>query len=270
MNISKYIKTFAVGALIAPFIAGCDSVDEKDRFIEMPPVESDRVVLLEDFTGQMCTNCPDAHAVMELLSEQYKEKLICVSIHAGSFGLQQGVFGGAEGTGGMTGLMIKEGDELAKKAGVESYPAGVIDGGPVTDYNSWATVVDNAFKVPSTAVIEGTAVLEENKIKVTAMVEAGAQINGKISLWVLEDNIVAMQSVHGNTKMDYIHDHVFRGAIGELFGNDINVGHGEQKSVEYSTEVLSYWNTSNLSVVVFVSDGKGAVLQAALFPVTAE
>ena len=70
MKINNIFKSFAIGAILAPLAAGCDSVDENDRYIEMPPVESNRVVLLEDFTGQYCVNCPDAHEVMEQLAEQ--------------------------------------------------------------------------------------------------------------------------------------------------------------------------------------------------------
>lgn len=61
----KFSKIYALLMASAMVLGGCDQVDENDRLIELPAVESQRVVLLEEFTGQRCINCPAAHEVVK-------------------------------------------------------------------------------------------------------------------------------------------------------------------------------------------------------------
>ncbi|MGZ4090555.1 MAG: hypothetical protein ACXVNO_07530, partial [Bacteroidia bacterium] len=44
-----------------------------------------RKVFLEDYTGHTCGNCPAAAIVSENLSEQYKDSLVAIAVHAGFF-----------------------------------------------------------------------------------------------------------------------------------------------------------------------------------------
>ena len=76
---------------MSPVLFGsCDEVDEADRYIEVEQIVPKRTVLLEEFTGQWCMNCPSAHAIVNSLKEQYGESFISVSIHAGGFGIAEG------------------------------------------------------------------------------------------------------------------------------------------------------------------------------------
>ena len=56
---------FAIAAASIGII-GCNDIDSDERFIELPPIEGNRVVLLEDYTGQSCPNCPEGHRVISL------------------------------------------------------------------------------------------------------------------------------------------------------------------------------------------------------------
>ena len=91
MKTSKIIISLALAATAFGFTA-CDEVDEADRFKELGKIESKRNVLIEDFTGQMCTNCPDGHRTITSLKEQYGSQVIAVGIHAGNFGIAEGKF----------------------------------------------------------------------------------------------------------------------------------------------------------------------------------
>ena len=64
-------------------LTGCDYIAEDERLIYEKPEPAQRVVLLEDFTGQRCSNCPTATAVIEQLHEAYGEALVAVGIHCG-------------------------------------------------------------------------------------------------------------------------------------------------------------------------------------------
>lgn len=57
------VKTyFVAGMALAASLTACDDIKESDRYIEVPAAKVERTVLLEDFTGQNCTNCPAATA----------------------------------------------------------------------------------------------------------------------------------------------------------------------------------------------------------------
>ena len=52
------------------FLTACSHIDEDDRLIYVKPAEVSRRVLLEDFTGQRCVNCPKANDEIKALQEQ--------------------------------------------------------------------------------------------------------------------------------------------------------------------------------------------------------
>ena len=78
---------------VTGWLTACDEIAEGDRYLEMPAVESRRAVLLEEFTGQMCTNCPEAQRRISSMKEQYGDQLVVVGIHAGNFGLAESDYG---------------------------------------------------------------------------------------------------------------------------------------------------------------------------------
>ena len=48
-------------ASVAMFLSSCANVDEGDRYIKVESSDAKRAVLVEEFTGQKCINCPEAH-----------------------------------------------------------------------------------------------------------------------------------------------------------------------------------------------------------------
>ena len=66
-------------------LTACDRIEENERYVQMEAIETKRNVLLEEFTGQNCPNCPTAHETAAKFKQQYGDALITVSIHAGPF-----------------------------------------------------------------------------------------------------------------------------------------------------------------------------------------
>ena len=65
----------------------CSDLDEQDRFVYIKPADAARKVLIEDFTGQKCVNCPKATDEIHVLQETYGEdNIIAVGIHSGPLG----------------------------------------------------------------------------------------------------------------------------------------------------------------------------------------
>lgn len=244
---------YIIGIAAALFTA-CENIDEEERFIEVEGVTAQRVVLLEDYTGQFCSNCPNAHAVATDLHDTYHDNLIVVAIHAGPQAIPA-----------PTGLMQSEGNEYATSLKVQAYPAGVINRrGGLKDYQLWGGEVSAELQRESHLNLAVSATASEGKLAVSVEMEALADLSGKLQLWLVEDSIVAFQmQPNGSPQIDYVHNHVFRDAINGTWGEEVTLALGEVKSTSVQEFALdASWNVEHLSVVAFVYDNDG-VLQAA-------
>lgn len=262
LNIRKSIYALAVVASAVAF-AACDEVDEADRFKEMPAQESKRNVLVEEFTGQRCTNCPDAHAALAALSEQYGSNLVVVGIHAGSFGVADGAIPG------FVGLKTTEGQQYADRWGdldKVGYPiAGFDRRGDASPLNSgdWSTLIYNEIGRPANLDIELSAHLTAaNEIEINTTLNPYDELKGKLQLWVVEDSIVSFQINHGTTVRNYVHNHVFRSSANGTMGEDVDLHIQMPVKNTCTIPVKDEWNTNHLHIVAFVYNDAEGVLQA--------
>ena len=77
---------YIILACVALMLISCDEVSRDDRLTFVEPPEAGRAVLIEDYTGQYCVNCPRATEEIERLVEQYGDSVvIAVAIHSGPF-----------------------------------------------------------------------------------------------------------------------------------------------------------------------------------------
>lgn len=242
--------------------ASCDPVAEDERYIEMEAVEAQRVVLLEEFTGQNCSNCPRAHQTIESLHEQYGETVISVSIHAGSFAYPEGMLGDM-----FQALKTTDGDHYADMWGIAAYPSGVINRrGGSSSHTEWASAIRAELERPTSLEMVLSAELQDGKICSEVTLKPSANIEGHLQLWVVEDSIISIQLDGSKTIIDYVHNHVYRGNVNGLDGTSVSLEDNVFKTEKYSSDVRSFWNPEHLSVVAFVYDDNG-VVQASLTPV---
>ncbi len=68
--------------LISLMLGGCY---EEQRVIKPFVPTGNRVVLIEEFTGKGCTNCPKGSRELENLLTQFPNNLVAISLHAGFF-----------------------------------------------------------------------------------------------------------------------------------------------------------------------------------------
>lgn len=256
----KHIKLLALAALLTGF-AACDNVDEGERYIETPKATSTRTVLIEDFTGQFCVNCPRAHETMNSLIAQYGEQVIAVSIHAGN-----DVNAMDESYGG---LRNADGAAYGEKWNIQQmgFPKGIINRhtAPLND-DAWGKAVSKELETDASAELTVNAKLSAggSKIDITTNIKPLDNIEGKLQLWIIENGIIALQQKSDGFDMSYEHNHVFRGAVNGLWGEDISLKLDSPVTKEHSMAVKTgVWNTANLEVVAFVYNDKDGVIQAA-------
>lgn len=253
---------FAICAAALSLMA-CSNIDEDDRFIEVEPVEVAKRVLIEDFTGQRCVNCPNASEMIESLQEQYgAENVIAVGIHSGPFSKTVTIQ--------PFPLWTETGDYYFNSWGIDAQPTGVIDRKTVSStYQSWGTIVRDALQASAPLELDATTSYDEATRTVTINVNAKGvlDVTGKLQLWLTEDNITNIQYMpDGSINTQYVHNHVFRTAVNGQDGEDFSIAWDEEKTVT-STYVLDEdWKAENMSVVAFVYNNSG-VQQVVKVPV---
>ena len=172
------MKLLRILAAMLPLCAltACNDVDEQARYEGPITVEAKKNVLLEDFTGQRCTNCPKGHEIVEKLKQNYgADRVIAVSIHGGSLSNPDSPTSGA-------GLAGEEGNQYHTAFGIETWPKGKIDRGTPVDVEEWNTVVSKAFGVEPKADVEVTAThfdADTRTLTVSAKVAARRDVQGK-------------------------------------------------------------------------------------------
>lgn len=272
MKIGKLSYILSAFVAFSAFTA-CDSIDEDERYVSGDAVVAKRNVLIEDFTGQNCVNCPDAHEVINSLKENENGKfIIAVSIHAGSSAIATPI-----------GLKTSEGDEYANKWNIMSYPKGIINRKvPALDYEGWAAFINKELEKKTLLNIELYASFSEKDtlLIVNTVMQPLEDIDGKLQLWITESNITKRQQMpNGINNPDYVHNHVFRSSINGTWGEDVtltaNIRSTKQNTMKISSHrddstplgKLNYWNVENLSIVAFVYNDKDGVLQVVETPI---
>lgn len=236
-------------------IASCDPISEADRFTESTGINPDKKVLVEEFTGQFCPNCPLGHLALSNIKALYGKNAVIVSIHAGDQAFDDPDYG----------LLTPEGDTYASPYGMDAYPFAVVNrnaSNVMSDRSQWQGAVFNAARMAPLAKVELTAHVEENSIVIESHLSAKlGNLSAHYQLWVTESGIVALQNNEGEYIADYIHDHVYRASVNGTGGEAVTLTE-EDTELTHRIDLDGRWNPENLNVVAFVYDNKG-VLQAA-------
>lgn len=288
----KHIFSIAFAALLGgALVTSCDDIKENERYLaiegtstpEEPSTPEDpstpddhtikpvpHVVLLEEFTGQKCLNCPVAHSTIDNLVEAYGDQFIPVSIH---FETSGDAF--SYPMTNPLSLATPDGNFYASKWNWSTLPCGAVDMTTLTDNGVWPSQVRSLVKETSVADIQLHAEYSNGKVDVTATVSAAEAVNGKIFLWLCESGVIAPQlQPNGETVWDYTHNHILRAAIGNREGQAVNVARQTVTDFSASLDITDKlfvegqnpfgWKPENMTVVAFIlRDQWTNVIQAA-------
>ena len=252
MNIKNITLAFFSAVAL---LTSCNEIEEADRLIYVKPAEVKRAVLIEDFTGQGCVNCPTAINEIHKLQEQYGENnVIAVGIHSGPFSKIIGTK--------TYPLWTAEGDEYYNYWKVQGQPNGVINrASGVVNYPQWSALVYDYLQQTSTINLQAATTYNEETNTMNASVYIENLIGdytGKLQLWLIEDGIVGVQYQPDGTKVnDYVHNHVFRTSVNGTWGEDISMKDGETKTITASYTLKEGWVAKNMSLVAFVYNEQG-------------
>lgn len=263
-----YATLIAAAALLA---TACSNIDPEDRFNYVKPADVARAVLIEDFTGQRCSNCPKGTETINQIVEAYGEQnVIAVGIHSGPLGFA--------GNSRNIGLATDEGEAYYDKWDKErklGQPWVLFNRNtaPNGDVNTWMAPVNEAIAKPAVLSITLGNTYDEVSRQLTISTDVfgtSGNHDGKLQLWLIEDGITAMQTMgNGSVNREYVHNHVFRTSVNGTWGEDIKVREGEHSTATHSYTIPEGWNADNMAVVAFVYDDN-EVMQVAKLAVKAK
>lgn len=247
--------------LILFLLTSCSYIGEEERLIYVKPEPAKRVVLLEDFTGQRCVNCPKGTEVIEQLQQTYGDNIIAVGIHGGPLAFA--------GNARYEGLATDAGSQYYTQWGFEYQPIGLVNRHGAVNYTDWAATVREELSKPAPMNLDVEALLNEGQINITLTANGtDGVVEGKLQVWLLEDGITALQLMpDGTPNTSYVHNHVLRTPVNGLWGEDFTISEGEYKTQQLTFQPNVAWNIQNLSIVAFVYNNNG-VQQAAKTKVT--
>lgn len=256
------IKNLFLGvatAAMAMAAASCSNIDEGDRLIYVKPAEVGRAILIEDFTGQRCVNCPTGTEIINGIVDTYGEdNVIAVGVHSGPLG-----FAGNSKT---VGLMTDTGNEYYThwdKENKMGQPWVIFNRktSPDSHYNNWAAMVGTIISEKANLSVKIANAYDAATRTLTTTVGAdgvNGTVNGKLQVWIVEDGVKALQMMpDGKPNKEYIHNHVFRAAVNGTWGEDVTVKEGETTTKQYSYVVPEAWNADNIAIVAFVYNDGG-------------
>lgn len=256
------IKNLFLGvatAAMAMAAASCSNIDEGDRLIYVKPAEVGRAILIEDFTGQRCVNCPTGTEIINGIVDTYGEdNVIAVGVHSGPLG-----FAGNSKT---VGLMTDTGNEYYThwdKENKMGQPWVIFNRktSPDSHYNNWAAMVGTIISEKANLSVKIANAYDAATRTLTTTVGAfgtNGTVNGKLQVWIVEDGVKALQMMpDGKPNKEYIHNHVFRAAVNGTWGEEVTVKEGETTTKQYSYKLPEAWNADNIAVVAFVYNDGG-------------
>lgn len=265
-------------ALLLPVAAwalpACDNIDTDERWEEKVPVEIKKNVLIEDFTGQQCINCPDATDIIHQLQQSAAgAHIIAVGIHGGSlsYSVDQHPLG----------LATAIGETYNTDWGVKKWPSGMIDRkGGLLQSTAWVSAAVKRLQLEpevemqlSTSYDGNVSDTQWGKAGITITLsekQAGALKNAYVNVWITEGNIVARQYMPDGSKNEkYVHQHVLRDVLTPAYGEPVLSQDTEgMVSCTFSYDIPKIYgmrsktDVQNMAVVAFVTKGeKGEVMQ---------
>lgn len=259
----KIIKIILILAVISLLFNSCEKIEPpyKQENNGGNGGEAVKKVLLEDYTGHDCVNCPTAAVAAEDLKEVYEEQLVVIAVHAGFFarpkpdlpedfrtvaGEAWDQFFGVSAAGNPNGIVDR----------VESAP-----GDYIVNYGEWGTAIANELENEAEAKITIENNFAQNKLTSTVKSEFLTALDGSYNLifCITQDSLIGPQKNNdanvGDTPEieNYVFMHVLR-YTNEIWGENLtdNIEVGKEYESFFSVDFEGDWVPKDCHVVAFI------------------
>ena len=225
-------------------------------------------ILLEEFTGINCGNCPSAHKIAANLLLAQENTFYSIAIHSGYY---------ASPFSDQPDFRTPEGEELdATFASGSGYPCGMINRhtfagtSPIMSRSNWTLCAKEIHQENAPVNLYVTSTYSAADAQLTVHVEGyyTADVDAQQNLLTValtQNNIRGPQS-GGGVGSDYLHQHMLRDYLTPLWGETISdCTEGSFFTKDYTYAVPENINDvavdpAELEVIVFVANDKTDVL----------
>ena len=225
-------------------------------------------ILLEEFTGINCGNCPSAHKIAANLLLAQENTFYSIAIHSGYY---------ASPFSDQPDFRTPEGEELgATFASGSGYPCGMINRhtfagtSPIMSRSNWTLCAKEIHQENAPVNLYVTSTYSAADAQLTVHVEGyyTADVDAQQNLLTValtQNNIRGPQS-GGGVGSDYLHQHMLRDYLTPLWGDTISdCTEGSFFTKDYTYAVPENINDvavdpAELEVIVFVANDKTDVL----------
>lgn len=251
------------------------------------------MILVEEFTGASCSNCPKAHTVLDALETQHPDRMAILALHIFNFSQSEPY---QDNVRKFThDFRTQVGTDIGNTVygGVSSMPAAGFDrlngigGGiinPPTDnlafYVSWSGIVSNLLdSVPAVNLTINSSLNTAGDtayITVKAAYTKAVSAKNVLSVAITESNLLDFQedpdAPNDTCDIDYNFKDVLRDFVSPTLGSPVLDSISTKAAGRVFTRSFVYkvnpdWKPENCKVVAFISNaetGDKHVLQAAV------
>ncbi|MDE6697397.1 MAG: Omp28 family outer membrane lipoprotein [Muribaculaceae bacterium] len=248
--------------LLAGIATSCDNISEDDRYYMAEKTPVSRNLLIMEFTGNKCINCPlGAAAVEKIKHDAGADKVVSVGLHPeGNINtIPMITYHPKPGT--LQNFTCKEATEIFKYYGSPNgFPTAIFNGlksSMSSDYGNWMTDAEKAFEEPSYVMLDAECDFDDSSRDLTVNYKVGFSddLNESISIavWLVENNILGIQQMPGGkVNEDYVHNHVLRASLNGTWGENIGKTFTSASVVTGSASMTipNNWVAENCDVVV--------------------
>lgn len=215
-----------------------------------------KTVLIKDFTGARCVNCPAAAEHAHNLQHQLDEDHIFIlSVHAGFQ---------AQPMGSFPNFLTDEGTAWYNNH--DSNPLFTVDHVALTEGNTLndaqidAPVAEALLEEQSFEIVVGPSYdAATRQLQVQVQAVALNDLDGEfyITVCLVEDHITGWQTIPGGVDKEYDFRNVFRGTLNGAYGEafeDLHVDADDTFYFSYNTEINADFNADECYLMVYVYD----------------
>ncbi len=266
----KISSLFIFSIFVAFTFAACDEITGPYTE-DVNVTEGGRKILLEDFTGHECGNCPYGGLEAIKLDSIYKGRVIVVATHCSFFAdtNKNGKFS--------YNFKTAVGDELDQFFNIETagLPKGMVnrqakDGdysifsNRLLNYTAWSSSI--AMELNKTAAVnlslsKNYDTLSRNlNLDVEIEYLEKGNINQQLVVYLVEDSIINWQKWYGHIPEDvpdFAHRHVLRKSLNGTWGDRLSgsvKSAGQIISKTFSTTISSKYKHKKCYIVAFVQN----------------
>jgi len=235
---------------------------------------NDRVILIEEFTGIRCVQCPPGAEELDNLQTLYPENIVVVSLHTGFFATP-------EPGKSMFDFRTADGNALEMILGApdNGWPSAIINRKKFegatslhSSRTSWAGYIAQELENEALFGLTVNTTWDPGTRALRADVNAIARDNVagplRITLLITESGIVDYQKdIRYGEVPEYVHKHVLRDVISNSVEGDVVVTGSVTagQSIDYAVNYTlpAEWKSEKCEVVAFISDGNSRYIYQA-------